>query len=401
MQEYVNGKVLLNGKLVQKDFLIKDSKIYFTYDKTTNPIDLTGKVVAPGFVDVHVHTRTPGYTHKEDIEHVTKAALKGGFTTIVAMSNINPMPTDEATWKGAQEMANKSEIEIIQSARVTKDGKVTDFEKLSKLTNCFTDDGMPIDDEEAMEKALEEAKKHNVVLMLHEEDHSLKGVAYTSNFTKQNNLPSFGSKYEWRVVERDINLNWEINAPIHLQHISTKETIELLEEAKDSGMRITAELTPHHIFFNNDEIINDGKFKMNPPLGSKADQVALIRAFEEELVDIIATDHAPHTKEEKSGGFEKALNGIIGLETAFAACNTKLGEANLERLLRAMSINPAKLIGKDIELKDGKVANLVIIDPNKEWTFTEQDICSKSHNSPWIGLTLKGKVEKVIYSKEI
>lgn len=400
MQEYVNGKVLLNGKLVQKDFLIKDSKIYFSYEKTSNPIDLTGKVVTPGFVDLHVHTRTPGYTHKEDIAHVTAAALKGGFTTVVAMSNINPLPIDQATWRLAKAEVDKSDIEIIQSARVTNNGKVTDIAKLFRLTKCFTDDGAPIDNEAVMTQALELAADHDVVLMLHEEDHSLKGVAYTSEFTKQNNLPSFGSEYEWKIVERDIKLNKSINAKIHLQHISVKETLSLFKEAKESGMNITAELTPHHIFFNNEEIINDGQFKMNPPLGGKVDQQALIKAFEDELVDIIATDHAPHTQEEKSGGFAKALNGIIGLETAFAACNSKLGSHNLEKLLRALTINPAKVINKDIELQDGKLANLVIIDPNEEWTFTEQDICSKSHNSPWVGIKLKGRVKQVIYTKE-
>lgn len=401
MQEYVNGLVLLNGKLVQRNFLIKDSRIYFEYEKTNNSIDLTGKVVTPGFVDLHVHTRTPGYTHKEDIEHVTKAALKGGFTTIVAMSNINPLPTNIETWNYANKFAKESSINIIQSARVTDEkGKVTNIQKLSQLTNCFTDDGSPIDEEETMFEALRRASETNSVIMLHEENHDLKGVAYTSEFTKKNNLPSFGSEYEWKIVERDIHLNREIGANIHLQHISTKETVELFAHARDKGMNITAELTPHHIFFNNEEIINDGKFKMNPPLGSKADQTMLIAAFEQELIDIIATDHAPHTKEEKEGGFAKALNGIIGLETAFAACNTKLGSKNLEKLLRALTINPARLINRDVEIEDGKIANIVIIDPNEEWTFTEQDICSKSHNSPWVGMKLKGRVKQVIFTKE-
>lgn len=400
MQEYINGLVLIGDKLVKKNFLIKDGLIFFDYKASAHQIDLEGLVVAPGFVDIHVHTRTPGFTHKEDIEHVSQAALQGGVTTMVAMSNTNPMPYDEDSWNLVNELAKKSQVNIIQSARITFDNKLTDFEKLSKLTNCFTDDGNPISDDSLMKQALIQAKKYNVVLMLHEEDHNLKGVTYNSEFAQSNELPSFNSEYESKIIGRDIELNKDINAHIHLQHISTKEGVQMFVEAKKAGMNISAEATPHHLFFNNRVIKNEGNFKMNPPIGSSEDQEALVKAFLNEEINIIATDHAPHTKEEKSGGFKNAANGIIGLETAFAVCNTKLGQQNLEKVLRALTINPAKLIKKDIEIKNGAKANIVIIDPNEEWIFTEDDIKSKSQNSPWIGNKLKGRVKKVIFAKE-
>lgn len=400
MQEFINGKILLNGKLVKRNFLVKNGMLFLDYKERAQQVDINGLVVTPGFVDIHVHTRTPGFTHKEDIAHVSSAAISGGMTTIVAMSNTNPMPCDEKTWNLVNDFAKKSSVNIIQSARITADNKLTDFAKLSKFTKCFTDDGNPISDQELMKSALIEAKKHDVVLMLHEENHDLKGVAYTSEFTTLNNLPSFGPEYESMIIKRDITLNKDINAKIHLQHISTKQSVQLFVEAKKSKMNISAELTPHHLFFNNTMLRDEGNFKMNPPIGSIEDQESLVEAFANEDIDIIATDHAPHTKEEKSGGFKNAANGIIGLETAFAVCNTKLGDEHLEKVLRGLTINPAKLINKDIEIRNGARVNIVIIDPNEEWIFTDKDIKSKSKNSPWIGIKLKGKIKQVIFTKE-
>lgn len=401
MQEYINGRVLINGKLIQKDFLIKEGKIFFDYEKTNNAIDISNQVVSPGFVDIHVHTRTPGYEHKEDLNTVTQSALAGGFTTIVAMANIDPSPVDVETFKHVQEVINKSEINIIQAARVTNKGKLVDVKELSKYTKIFSDDGLPINDSSIMKEALIAMKENDCLISLHEEDHSIKGVGYNSEFTKSLNLPSFGSEYEYNITNRDIELNRDVNAKMHFQHISTKETIALIRKSQKENVKVTAEITPHHLYFSNEDINGSTNFKMNPPLNSKEDRDVLREAFLDGTVKIIATDHAPHSKDEKGTDWKESYNGIIGLQTAFSSVYSIFGEKHLEKILMGLSVEPAKLIGLDVELKDGQDANLVFIDINKEWTYTRDNNKSKSENSPWLGMTLKGKVEKVICNKKI
>lgn len=398
MQEYINAKVLLEGRLVQKDFLIEDGRIYFNYKKTKNSIDLSGKIVSPGFVDIHVHTRVPGFEHKEDIAHLDEAALIGGFTQVVAMGNIDPAPTDVDNHEIIQSLLNRSKINIMQCARVSDKNKLVDIVKMSECTKIFSDDGLPIDSDSLMKNALKLIKKTDSLILLHEEDHNLKGYGYHSNFAKLNHIKTFGSEYETNIVERDIRMNKDIQAKMHLQHISCKETIEMLKEQKGK-MDISAELTPHHLFFSNEDINGSTNFKMNPPLNSKEHQEALIQAFKDEVVDIIATDHAPHAEHEKNVEWKKAANGIIGLESAFAAVNTVIGFEHIEKTLRAMTINPAKRIGLDVEIKEGQYANIVIIDPHEKWIFTEEDIRSKSKNSPWINVELTGRVKEVIWTK--
>ena len=401
MQEYVNGRVLINGKLIQKDFLVKEGKIFFDYEKTNNAIDISNQVVSPGFVDIHVHTRTPGYEHKEDLNTVTQSALAGGFTTIVAMANIDPSPVDVETFKHVQEIINKSEINIIQAARVTNNGKLVDVKELSKYTKIFSDDGLPINDSSIMKEALIAMKENDCLISLHEEDHSIKGVGYNSEFTKSHNLPSFGSEYEYNITNRDIELNRDINAKMHFQHISTKETIALIRKSQRENVKVTAEITPHHLYFSNEDINGSTNFKMNPPLNSKEDRDVLREAFLDGTVKIIATDHAPHSKNEKGTDWNQSYNGIIGLQTAFSSVYSIFGEKHLEKILMGLSVEPAKLIGLDVELRNGQDANLVFIDINKEWTYTHENNKSKSENSPWLGMTLKGKVEKVICNKKI
>ena len=395
MQEYVNGRILIDGKLVQKNFLIRDKKIFFEYDKTNQPKDIKGLIVSPGFVDIHVHTRTPGFTDKEDIDHVTNAALKGGFTTIVAMANIDPPPIDKNSFLNIKNIISNSKINIVQSGRVSFKNKLANIKELSQYTNIFTDDGMPIENKSLMTQALQEIKKYNGIILLHEEDHSLEGYGYHSEYAKKNNIKTFGSEYEYKIIQRDLKLNKKIGCKIHFQHLSCLESIYELRKSKGNW---TAELTPHHLFFSNEDIQNTN-FKMNPPLNTLKHKQELISAFKEGLINIIATDHAPHTEKDKNIKWEKASNGIIGLESAFAAVNTIMGNDYLVKTLESMSINPGKLIGLDVSIKNGKKANLVIIDPNEEWIFTKNDIFSKSKNSPFIGQKLVGKVKEVIWSK--
>ena len=401
MQKYINAKVLINGTLQKVDFAIDNKgKIIlnnldrFTFDET---IDLVDKVVSPGFIDIHVHTRVPGFEYKEDIQSVTKAALAGGFTTIVAMANVDPSPWNVENLKDIQAQANNSSINIIQAAKVTNDNKVNDIEQLSKHTNIFSDDGEPISNPDILIEALNKIKETNSVILLHEDDNSKIGYAYRSKFTRKHNIPSVKASYEWKIVKRDIEINKNIGAKMHIQHPSSRKTVSLLKKAIKNNINVTAEITPHHLFFNSSDITSDNaNFKMNPPIGSKRDQKALVNAFKKNIINIIATDHAPHSLEEKNKGFKDSMFGIIGLQTAFAAFNTYLGPEYLEQILRALTINPAKLIGIENDIIEGQKANIVIIDPNKEFVFKEEDILSKSKNSPFINMKLKGSIEKFI-----
>ncbi|TCG11392.1 dihydroorotase [Mycoplasma todarodis] len=401
--KYINGVIYYKDELIKKDFAIINKRIVFEgLEEINEEVNLEGKIVSPGFVDVHVHTRVPGFEYKEDLEHIEKAMLYGGFTHAVAQSNTNPKPDNVKTLKEIQGMLDEKRVNIIQAGRITKEDKVVDIEEMSKHTRLFTDDGYPVQDEKEMFKAIQLAKATESTLILHEEDASIKGKMYHCSLSEQENIPAFNEEYESNMVKRDIELNKETNANIHIQHISSKDSIKLIKEAQSQGMNITAELTPHHMALDNEMIINDGKFKMNPPLSNPETRQILIKALKDEVITIIATDHAPHSEEEKSGGFEKAVNGIIGLETSFAVVNTlaRKYEITLETIIKAMSINPGKLMGINTKLEAGKVANLTILDVDKKWTFKEENIKSKSKNTPFINMELIGKVDSVILNGE-
>ncbi len=397
--KYINGLIYYKNKLVKKDFAVINKRIVFDGIESIEEYkDLDGLVVSPGFVDVHIHTRVPGFEYKEDLEHIEKAMLYGGFTHAVAQSNTNPKPDTVHVLKEIQQMLDEKNVNIIQAGRITKDDKVTDILEMSKLTRLFTDDGYPVKDSGTMLEAIKLAKETDSTLILHEEDVNIKGKMYHCSLSEQNNIPAFDEEYESNMVKRDIELNKTINANIHIQHISSKQSIELIDEARKRGMNITAELTPHHMALDNEMIINDGKFKMNPPLSKPNTRLKLIEALKNEIITIIATDHAPHSKEEKEGGFKESVNGIIGLETSFAVVNTvaREHEIPLETIIKAMSINPGKLMGINTEIENNKIANLTIIDVMKKWRFKNEDIKSKSKNTPFIDMELTGKVKSII-----
>jgi dihydroorotase len=364
--EYINGKILVGNKFVKRSFLIKEGILFFKYsEKPKKVVNLEGKYISPGFFDVHVHTRTPGFAWKDDLNHVQESAMSGGVTMFIAMANTNPEPVNSNILKNIQEMMNKSFLKIYQSARITNKNNLVSFSELSKLTKFFSDDGNPICNPDIMKNALINAKKYNCILFLHENDCSITGNSYSSQFSKDYNITSFSHEYETNIIRRDIQLNQDINAKIHIQHISTKEGLLLFKNAKKDGMNISAEITPHHLCINNTEILSDNaNYKMNPPLGNIEDQKALINAFKAGIIDIIATDHAPHSFEEKNKGFELSAFGIINLESAFAAIYTKLGFKYLLKIVKAFSINPAKLVGIDLQIKNNSKANITIIDPH-------------------------------------
>lgn len=370
-------------------------------------IDGEGLYIAPGLVDVHVHFREPGFEYKEDISTGALAAAKGGFTTVVLMANTKPTVDNEDTLRYVLEKGKQTSIRIESCASVSKgqQGKeLVDFEALLQAGAVgFTDDGMPLMDTELLEKAMEASARLQVPLSLHEEDPSL----ITNNGIHQGKASEhFGiggspREAEISMVERDIKLALKTGALLNVQHISCKETVELLRRAKalPGGDRLHGEATPHHFTLTQEALIRQGTMaKMNPPLREEEDRLAIIQGIKDGTLDLIATDHAPHSAEDKARELTKAPSGILGLETALSLGIGELVEKAglpLMDLMIRMSYAPAQLYDLDAGyIKEGGPADLVIFDPNELWRA--EGFVSKSQNSPFLGKTMLGKVKKTI-----
>lgn len=380
----------------------KDSECY--------TIDASGCTVAPGLVDVHVHFRDPGFTHKEDIETGANAALKGGFTSVVLMANTKPPVDNEDTLTYVIEKGKKTKLKVYTCATVTKGmaGKeLTDMDALlARGAVGFTDDGIPIMDEKLMEQAMAKTAELKVPISLHEENPAL----ITNNGVNRGKASEYfgigGSPREAEIslIERDLEIALKTGAILNIQHISTEEGVALVREAKkkaaDSGSsNIHAEATPHHFSLTEEAVIAHGTLaKMNPPLREEADRQAIIEGLRDGTIDIIATDHAPHSREEKEKPITEAPSGIIGLETALALGITNLvdkNELSIEQLLERMSLNPARMYGLPSgTLTEGAAADIVIFDADASQTIG--DYASKSSNSPFTGERLKGVVKYTI-----
>ncbi|RVU54295.1 dihydroorotase [Anaerosphaera multitolerans] len=398
-----------------RDIVLEGDKIKYIgrfqvteeYEKV---IDGEGLIIAPGLIDVHVHFRDPGFTYKEDIESGAKAAAKGGFTTVVAMANTNPVIDNVETLKYVVEKGDKALINVKTVASVTKGLKgeeLTDMgELLEKGAVGFSDDGIPLMDSEFLHRAMLAVKKHNVPISLHEEDISLIGVQGINNGIVSNKLGFKGAPNvsESSMVSRDVMIALDTRAKVHIQHVSAEESVEVIRLAKKMGAKVTAEVTPQHFSLTEYAVVEKGTLaKLNPPLRTLKDKYALIRGLKDGTIDIIATDHAPHSDDEKNRNIKEAPSGMMGLETSLALGITNLvrkGHLTMSELLGKMTVAPAELYDFDLGyLAEGAVADLVIFDDNEQWKVT--DFESKSKNSPFIGNTLYGKVKYTIHNGNI
>ena len=373
-------------------------------------IDAEGLVVAPAFVDVHVHLREPGYGYKERIATGTMAAARGGYTTVCSMPNLNPVPDSVENLKAQQDIIDRdAKIEVLPYAAITigrKGEELVDMASLVGKVCAFSDDGSGVQVDGMMERAMTEAVKHDQLIAAHcEVEELLKGgYIHDGEYAKAHGHKGICSESEWEQVKRDIEIAERLGCRYHVCHISTKETVQLVREAKARGVKVTCETGPHYLIFTDMDLEEDARWKMNPPLRSAEDRAALVEGIKDGTIDMIATDHAPHSVEEKSRGLKDSAMGIVGLETAFAALNTHLvrkGVITMERLVELMSLNPRKVFRIAGGLNEGDRADVVLLDTEKEWRVDSEKFYSMGRISMFDGREMTGDVVMTLHRGEI
>ena len=355
-------------------------------------VDCAGLWVIPGLIDAHCHLREPGFERKETIESGTMAAARGGFTTVVAMANLNPVPDNAAVYRRILDIiARNAVVRVIQAAGVTQDLKGRDLCDMATLAaegvRIFSDDGYPIDRASVLYQALQMSRKLGLIISVHEEDAALKGYWPTA----------YEPMNEYILLNRDLEVLRAAGGHMHVQHLSAARSVELIRAAKKEGLMVTAEVCPHHLTLTRDDVaIRGTNAKMAPPLRGREDIEALLQGLDDGTIDFIATDHAPHAADDKLGPFDQAANGIVGFETALPVLLTRLvHERGMAPswLIEKMTIRPASVMGlQGGTLAVGSPADVCVIDPHAEWVVDSAKFVSKGRNTPYQGAKLKGQV---------
>ena len=356
-------------------------------------------VIFPGFCDVHVHLREPGFSYKETIETGTKAAAHGGYTTICPMPNLNPVPDNYEHLKEELDLIEKEAlIEVLPygSCTVKEEGKeIASLEEMAPYVCAFSDDGKGIQEETMMEEVMVRAKELGKIVAAHCEVNELLkgGYIHDGEYARKHGHRGICSESEWKEIERDVKLAKKTGCAYHVCHISTKESVEIIRQAKKDGVDVTCETAPHYLILNENDLQESGDFKMNPPLRSKEDQEALIKGIQDGTIDMIATDHAPHSEEEKAKGLKKSAMGIVGLETAFPLLYTRLvktGIISLKKLIELLNDNPRRRFG--LKQED----SWCLWDLNDHYVIDEKDFLSKGKASPFKGMEVYGRCLKTV-----
>ncbi|MBI5184700.1 MAG: dihydroorotase [Nitrospinae bacterium] len=408
-----NGRILdpASGFDQTSDILIKDGRIVEIRDGIEIPtelqsesIDARGLIVVPGFIDIHTHLREPGFEHKETIATGAEAAAAGGFTSIACMANTRPVnDSTEITGlilRKAREAGLLARVYPIAAITIGLQGKTLSPMKALKDAGAvaFSDDGSPVSDDSIMELALEAGKRLGVPIISHCETRELAhgGVMNEGPFSRRLGLKGIPNESEDRMAERDIRLAGKTGGHVHIAHVSTAGTVQLVRDAKRAGIKVTCEAAPHHFTLSDEDVSRDNpNTKMNPPLRSWRDVDAVLEGLADGTIDAIATDHAPHSQEEKARGFEEAPFGIVGLETALPLVLSLVRDKviSLNRAISLMAFLPAKIMGLDKgRLRVGDEADLAVFDPEREWTVDPASFKSKGKNTPFVGWKVKGKV---------
>ncbi len=401
------GTAYINGRLEKADVLLGGGVIQKVGPGITAPeaqvFSAGGMIVSPGLVDVHVHLRQPGLSHKETIAAGTRAAAAGGFTTVCAMPNVNPVPDcTEALQQQLDIIRRDALVEVIPYGAITRGEKgqeLSDIERLAPLCAGFSDDGRGVQSMEMMRAAMMKIASINGLLAAHCEDEGLiprGGCVHDGASARRFSLPGIPSKSEWLPIQRDIELVKETGVRYHMCHVSAKESIGLVRRAKERGLPVTCECTPHQIMLCEEDILeDDGRFKMNPPLRSRDDREAILQGLCDGTIDCIATDHAPHTAAEKNLGLARSSFGVVGLETAFAVCYTalvKTGRMTLEKMLDKLTCAPARILKREQALKVGARADIAVLDLDKVWRVEPEKLYSMGRATPFAGMELTGRV---------
>ena len=411
-----NAMLFAGGALRPAEILVREGRIVSIADTLEAPvsaqvIDLHNAAVFPGFVDVHVHLREPGFSYKETIRTGTRAAARGGFTQICPMPNLNPVPDSRETLAQQLDLIRRDAV-----VHVTPYGAITRGEKGETLADLaamapdvagFSDDGRGVQNEDMMRTAMEEAKGLGKIIAAHCEDNSLLhgGYIHDGAYARARGHRGICSESEWGPIARDLRLAEETGCAYHVCHISTKESVDLIRTAKAEGLPVSCETGPHYLLLTDEDLQDDGRFRMNPPIRSAADRDALLAGLLDGTIDCIATDHAPHSTQEKAGGLRGSLNGIVGLETAFPVLYTQLVETGvvpLETLLNALCVRPRQLFGlPGGVLEEGAPADLTVLDLNRPHVIDSAAFRSLGRATPFDGWGVSAAVALTLCGGEI
>ena len=367
---------------------------------TISTMDASSFVILPGFVDVHVHLREPGFSYKETIRTGSLAAAHGGYTTVCAMPNLNPVPDSMETLQPELDAIQKDAvIRVLPYGAITKGeqgGELADLDAMAPYVVAFSDDGKGVQDRDMMRRAMMEAKRLGKLIVAHCEDNSLLrgGYIHDGAYAKAHGHRGICSESEWRPIQRDLELVRETGCGYHVCHISTKESVDLIRKAKAEGLNVTCETGPHYLLLDDSCLQEDGRFKMNPPLRDKRDREALLEGLADGTIDMIATDHAPHSAEEKGRGLEKSAMGIVGLETAFPLLYTELvkpGVISMERLMELLHDAPCRRFGLPQGEMDGPHADFTVFDLSASYPIDPADFLSQGKATPFTGWPVQAR----------
>ena len=410
-----NANVYIDGSFKKTDIFIKDNMIVSVdgsvhYGENVVSFDFNNKYIFPGFTDVHVHLREPGFLCKETIETGTKAAARGGYTSVCAMPNLKPVPDSAEDIKIETDIIEKTAVvHVYPYGAITVDemGKeLADLEGMAPYAIAFSDDGHGVQNDDMMRNAMKKSKELGKMIVAHCEVNELLegGYIHKGKYAELHGHKGICSESEWKQIERDIELVKETGCAYHVCHISTKESVELIRKAKSEGVNISCETGPHYLVLNDMDLQEEGRFKMNPPIRDESDRLALIEGIKDGTIEFIATDHAPHTEEEKSKGLKNSLMGVVGLETAFPIVYTELvrkGIITLEKAMELLNGNAIERFGIGSEIAAGKPVDLTVFDLDEEYVIDPKDFLSKGKSTPFTGRKVFGKCLMTMVNGEI